>query len=120
MEMTCSKVGARSISEFARVAARRWMDEAKVDHMGVLFEKLARFEQALDELQAKVRTYQVEALEPPAMHSLGDYVGAGRSGEDCSNKEHPKNDRIKGNADRLELEGSDTNLSNGIGSGGSW
>ena len=58
MEITCSKVGARSISEFARVAARRWMDESRVDRLEILFEKLATFEQALDDLQAKVQRYR--------------------------------------------------------------
>lgn len=59
LEILCSRVGARSISELARAAARRWMDESRVEHLDGLFEKLASFEQALDELQAKVQRYRL-------------------------------------------------------------
>jgi hypothetical protein len=55
MEIACSRVGARSISDFARVAARRCVNDSGIDHLGVLLEKLATFEQTLDELQTKVQ-----------------------------------------------------------------
>lgn len=56
MEIACSRVGARSISDFARVAARRCVNDSGIDHLGVLLQKLATFEQTLDELQTKVQT----------------------------------------------------------------
>lgn len=55
MEMACPKVGARSISDFARVAARRCLKDSGIDQLNVLLEKLAVFEQTLDELQIKVQ-----------------------------------------------------------------
>jgi hypothetical protein len=55
MELACSRVGARSISDFARVAARRCVNDSGIDQLGALLEKLATFEQTLDELQTKVQ-----------------------------------------------------------------
>lgn len=77
MELICSKVGARSISEFARVAARRCMDESRLDQVGVLLDKLAVFERAIDDLQAKVQRYRSVSSEEAA----GEELGNGRRGE---------------------------------------
>jgi hypothetical protein len=77
MESICTKVGARSISEFARVAARRCMDESRMDQVGVLLDKLAVFERAIDELQAKVQRYRGAASEEAADAELGN----GRRGD---------------------------------------
>jgi hypothetical protein len=62
MEIACSRVGARSISDFARVAARRCVNDSGIDQLGVLLEKLATFEQTLDELQTKVRNVHKNGL----------------------------------------------------------
>lgn len=77
MELICSKVGARSISEFARVAARRWMDESRIDQVSVLLEKLAVFERALDELQEKVQRYRTVHLDEAMPENLSNGHGGG-------------------------------------------
>ncbi|MBV8071792.1 MAG: hypothetical protein JO270_17915 [Acidobacteriaceae bacterium] len=72
MEAACARLGARSISDFARAAARRCISESAIDEVRTLLEKLAAFERTLDHLHRKVSQLQLQDADERSGTNLGE------------------------------------------------